>query len=43
MIKGIASVLEKQNVGFILIDGATSAINRETFCTEFQTVVSHLI
>ena len=43
MIRAIAQLLEKEKVGFILIDGATSAFNREQFCKEFQTQVTSLL
>ena len=37
MIKSICALLDKQKVGYVLIDGATSASNREKYCHEFQT------
>ena len=39
MIKSICALLDKQKVGYVLIDGATSASNREKYCHEFQTQV----
>ena len=39
MIKSIASLLDKQKIGYIRIDGATSGFNREQYCKQFQTEV----